>query len=328
MRTSGLPKKRVAVRATLKALDVTLRGLQHLMSTLGLLARALQSGWQQQVDFAGEGGVSLRMPRTPFVVRLKDRGVELDRRAHFMGRPEHELLLRRVVFRLYEAGLVQRDRSIIDIGCWLGDNAVVWATFLDAERARVHAVDPSAANLAFARSVAMASGVENIVWHEAVCSDVSGQQVIPIGNLDHATFVRSSDDEGVTALTTVTLDELLPHAEHARLGLLHVDVEGLELAVLKGSEGIIRASQPLVLFEGHLRDEEDIAGVRRFLAGLGYETFLINEVLPGCLLDCRNFLAVPDAMRSDVLAVVKGSGVGWPAISPAVPGPELLPLPS
>lgn len=328
MRTSGPPRKRVVVRATLKVLDVALRGLQHLMSALGLLARALQSGWQQQVEFAGEGGVSLRMPRAPFAVRLKGRGVELDRRAHFMGRPEHELLLRRVVFRLYEAGLVRRDRSVIDIGCWLGDNAVVWATFLDAERARVHAIDPSVANLAFARSVATASGVGNIVWYEAVCSDVSGEQVIPTGDLDHAMFVRASDGEGVSAFTTVTLDELLPHAEHARLGLLHVDVEGFELAVLKGAERIIRASRPLVLFEGHLRDEEDIVGVRRFLASLDYETFLINEVLPGCLLDCRNFLAVPHALRSDVLAAVKGSGVGWPAICPAVPGPELLPLSS
>lgn len=328
MTRSGLPRKRVLVRAALKVLDVTLQGLQRLMSTLGLLARALQSGWQQQVDFAGEGGVSLRMPRIPFVARLKDRGAELDRRAHFMGRPEHELLLRRVVFRLYERGLVERHRSVIDIGCWIGDNAIVWATFLDAALARVYAVDPSAENLSFAESVATASGVENVVWHEAVCADVSGQQVIPTGDLDHATFVRASDDETIPALTTITLDELIPPAEHARLGLLHVDVEGFELAVLKGAEDIIRASQPVILFEGHLRDEEDIAAIRQFLIGHGYVTLLINEVLAGCLPDCRNFLAVPDALRAEVLAAVEGSGSGWPGIAPAVPGPELLPLPA
>lgn len=327
VRTLRRPRKTIAVRATLKALDFTLRGLQHLVSSLDLLARTLRSGRQQQVAFAGEGGVSLRIPPAPFTRRLRNSGDELNRRANFAGRPKHELLLRRIVFQLFEAGLVPRDHSVIDIGCWLGDNAIVWATFLDAHTARVHAIDPSAANLAFAASVATASGVDNIVWHEAVCSDVSGQRVIPTGDLDHATFRRALDGDGVSTLTTVTLDELIPDVDHARLGLLHVDVEGFELAVLKGAEQVIRASRPIILFEGHLRDADDIDRIRLFLGGHAYVTFLINEVLPGCHLDCRNFLAAPEALRSEVLAAVEGSGIGWPAIFPAVLGPELLPLP-
>jgi FkbM family methyltransferase len=311
----------------LKGLDICLRGLQRSMSALGLLARALQSGWEQEIEFPGEGGLRLRIPRASWSLRLSEGGAELARRAQFITRPECEPLLRRLVHQLYAAGLIPSDRSVIDIGCWLGDNALVWATFLDPGDASVHAVDPSPSNLAFAQSIATANGLDNIVWHEAICSDDEGQSVVVhAGDLEHATFVAATSTESLSALMTTTLDSLIPAGKHAKFGLIHVDVEGFEHAVLKGASGIISASDPFILFEGHLRSADEISRIERFLSGHSYKTFLINEVLQGCLPDCRNFLAVPESLCDDVLSAVRDSGNDWTAIFPAVPGQQLIPL--
>jgi hypothetical protein len=144
------------------------------------------------------------------------------------------------------------------------------------------------------------------------------------GNLDHASFFAGTSEKG--ALRTSTLDDVVGADGADSIGLVHVDVEGFEFAVLRGAEGILRASNPLVLFEGHLRDHQQIVDTCAYLEEFGYSTFMLNEVLPGCDLDCRNFLSVPTNLVAVVQSAVEGLLVRADRAFPAAMGPALMPV--
>ena len=282
-------------------------------------------GRERAVVFLAEGLEEVRLPRTGLVRRFSNNGLEVWRKQQFAARPNHEVLLRMVVHRLFVHGVVSRQTSIVDIGAWIGDNALVWARMLEAP-AFVYAIDPSEENIDFAQSVAKLNGIDNIRWHKAVCSDTPDQPVGYRGNLDHAKFYNSEVQRGV--LRTATLDAVVGGEAAKSVGLLHVDVEGFELAVLQGATKILELSRPIVLFEGHLREHESCAQINQYLAGFGYTTFMLNEVLPGCQLDCRNFLAVPNGLIDATQAATAGVVESLEGVYPATLGPLLLPIPA
>ncbi len=69
-----------------------------------------------------------------------------------------------------------------------------------------------------------------------------------------------------------------------RVGFIKIDVEGHELAVLKGAEATLRRSMPNLVVEIEERHNQDsIRNVSAFLAGFGYAGFFFlddNTVLP------------------------------------------------
>lgn len=278
-------------------------------------------GPEKRVVFRHEGNQSLLLPHTPFFRRFANNGLEVWRKQQFFQRPNHEVVLRTVVHHLYEKGAVSRHRSIIDIGSWIGDNALVWAKTLE-KPAVVHAVDPSAENIEFAQSVASLNCISNIKWYEAVCADSNNQAVGYVGNLDHASFfVTNADNAG---LRTRTLDAVIGPESVGTIGLMHVDVEGFELAVLRGSHKILSESRPIILFEGHLREQDVVVETLDYLQERGYQTFMLNEVLPGCNLDCRNFLSAPEPRVSEITDALEGLRSPIDSAFPAALGPPLL----
>lgn len=297
--------------------------LHQIRKRVKSLLLVRQFGPEQSVVFEHDGEHKLDVPRTRIMQRFANNGLEVWRKQQFSQRPHHEALLRRIVHCLFERSVLSRRRSVIDIGCWIGDNAIVWAKALE-KSAVVHAVDPSPENILFAQSIAAFNNLDNIRWYQEVCSDSAGQIVGFRGNLDHASFfVTGSDAAG---LRTTTLDNLIDSEEVKNIGLLHVDVEGFELSVLRGSKQILVGSRPIVLFEGHLRDSKGILQIRSYLKEFGFCTFMINEVLPGCDLDCRNFLSVEESRVSAVMGAVTSLNSTAKSIFPATLGPLLLPL--
>ena len=137
----------------------------------------------------------------------------------------------------------------------------------------------------------------------------------------HATFRESSGDSDITFSTT-TLDLAVPEEKKSAIGLLHVDVEGFELQVLRGARGIIESSLPVVVYERHLSDG-DVDEVREFLGQFGYAVYMINEVIQGNNLDCRNFIAFANKSK-DSLSFDTDS-IAADKFWKATPGPNLIP---
>lgn len=210
----------------------------------------------------------------------------------------HEILLRLTVAWLYEERIIDKRLSIIDIGSWIGDNALPWAKWFEPPGV-VFAIDPSELNGSLVREVAALNDIDNIITIPAICSDKSGSTVGSEDSLEHATFHENFTGTGPLWATT-TIDNLVAETSGDKIGLFHIDVEGFELRVLRGSEEVLNRSGPVVIFEQHL-SSEDPREVIMFLEERGYQIFMINEVIPGNSPDCRNFIAFKEGTKMPTL---------------------------
>ena len=241
------------------------------------------------VDFVHEGSIQVRLPEPPVLDIILGRGVAVERNFTYQTRPFAEVLLRKTVYELYETGFIDRELSIVDIGSWISDNSAVWAQYLNGS-AEVIAIDPSPGNIAYGQEIARINNLGNIKFVQAVCAESSGIKLDWDGySIDHASF-KVSDFKRKYMLSD-TIDEIIVR-NGSSVGFLHVDVEGLELQVLKGSLVMIARDLPVIAFEQHI-SSENVGEVTTLLGDLNYRVFMVNEVLPDCNLDCRNFLAFP-----------------------------------
>lgn len=243
----------------------------------------------------------------------------------FSRRPNSEALLRKVIYLLYKNAIISPKRSIVDIGSWLSDNALVWSKFLNGDDARVYAIDPSASNIEFGKIIAGMNGCTNIDWNIAVCSDRENQDLFFPGDLSHTRF--NEDGEGVPSpLKTTTLDAIVGEENWSSIGLIHIDVEGFEKKVLSGAKKIVENARPVVLFEQHI-GTEDPFDVFALLEPHNYRLYMINEVLPDSALDCRNFIAFPAEMDVSLVAEAKAAPGKEQDIWYATTGNLLIPCP-
>jgi FkbM family methyltransferase len=279
------------------------------------------------VCFVAEGKVCLRMPHiSSFDAVVGRRGSVTTRCAQFLSRPNKEILLRRMVYHMYQSGVLDADKCIVDIGAWIGDNALPWAKMLSGfGTGRVLAIDPAPENIAFAREVARLNDVVNVSWCCEVCADTDGRQLWFSGPIDHVSF--DSQGDGRYCRTARTIDSVIGKSLWSSIGLLHLDVEGLEAEVLAGARHTMTASRPIVLAEHHLSDGLRAAPLLQDLTQRQYRVFIVNECLPGCRADCRNLLAVPSERSGEVCAALTAPGVlSMMDVLVAAPGPSLVPL--
>ena len=81
----------------------------------------------------------------------------------------------------------------------------------------------------------------------------------------HVTFVY--DNTGINGkykFNAVSLDYLYEQNYISEIGYIHLDVEGMEFDVLKGSSKIIDVFNPVITFEQHL-SVDDTPGVLNYL---------------------------------------------------------------
>ena len=200
-------------------------------------------------------------------------------------RSNYEKLLRNIVYKLYQNNFIRNDKSIIDIGAWIGDNSLIWSKFLK-KTASVYAIDPSKVNLGFIENLKKHNSIENILCVNAVCSDSQNINLSFIGSINHATFSKEKINNNYY-IKSKTLDGI---ASGDEIGLIHLDVEGHEYEVLLGSQKIIEKSLPVIIFEQHTSNIK-YKKIINFLRKYNYKIYIINEILPGNNKDCMNLIA-------------------------------------
>jgi FkbM family methyltransferase len=205
------------------------------------------------------------------------------------------------------------------LGAWIGDNALPWAkSLLMAQNAAscgidtksllmadtknldqtplVYAIDPSPDNCQFIQDLASLNNIQNIRIIQKAISDK--REVLSTNDhLTHCTFV-SDDDSGRNRVKAWPLDDLYNAGEIANVAFIHLDVEGMENRVIAGATTLIAECKPIIAFEQHL-EQDPFIELSEYIASKGYTVYLINEVLPGCRTDCRNFIAFPNNRFND-----------------------------
>jgi FkbM family methyltransferase len=181
-----------------------------------------------------------------------------------------------------------------DIVCDIGANKGSFIYWLSGwvRDGRVIAFEPQPDLACGLANVCRAIGLGNVtVEAKAVYSHSSHQDLfLPTGHQPGASLRRAAMPvDGFTTLQVplVVLDDYF--AEHDRVTLLKIDVEGAELAVLKGGERILRQHAPLLVFECENRHLGPgcVGDVFSYLNGLGYAGSFVhrNRLLPVAQFD-------------------------------------------
>ena len=248
------------------------------------------------VNFIHEGNVKILLPKLSIGELIFGYGIYAKKNFYFMGRPHVEVLLRKIIFDLYKKNYIDANNSIIDIGSSVADNSLVWSKNL-TENGKLIGIDPSLDNINYSKKLSYINNLKNIDWIQAVCSEKKGDRLIvainPSGSAENTSFKIGNS---INSHTATTLDEIISEKKNTKIGLIHIDVEGFELKVMKGAKKIIERDKPVLTFEQHI-SKEDTSHVFQYLKNFGYRILMVNEVIPGNELDCRNFLALHSSKK-------------------------------
>lgn len=193
----------------------------------------------------------------------------------------YDMMVPEAILRLCDPG-----ETALDIGANIGMNTGPMALGVGSE-GTVIAYEPHP-GLANGLKETYASwktdhGVANIELREQAVSDSAGtatlkvprdfEHNIGIASLTDAHFDKGSEIENIE-VPVISLDDVFPDTSD-RIGVLKIDIEGHELAALKGAErllsvGCIRD----IIFEEHELLPTDVTGL---LEGHGYTIFMLRK---------------------------------------------------
>jgi FkbM family methyltransferase len=227
-------------------------------------------------------------------------GNDLSRQLFIGGRFEpNELTL---VARTLRPGSV-----MIDAGANEGLFTLVAASRVGASGA-VLAFEPSAREFARLSDNCRLNRFDHVRLFPAALSDQNGTAELSIAEAEHggqnqlAELPEKVRLEASIEVQTVRLDDAPGVAALPRLDLVKIDVEGAELAVLRGGEAAIRKHRPLILFECSddllAKQGGSRAELLALLESWGYRIYgfsaATGEPIPLCdTVDTLNLIAAP-----------------------------------
>jgi FkbM family methyltransferase len=165
--------------------------------------------------------------------------------------------------------IVRPGMTVVEAGANIGAHTIVLARLV-GEAGYVHAIEPQ--RLVFqtlAGNVALNS-LANVRCYQAAAGEQLGSIVVPM--LD----VKSPNNFGGLGLGAHELGERVPvmtvdSLKLPQCGILKIDVEGMELAVIRGAADTIRRCKPILYVEND-RAERSPALIEAILA-LGYKLY-------------------------------------------------------
>lgn len=195
------------------------------------------------------------------------------------------------------------EHGVIDVGAHIGDLAIPLALALSncgRKDIIVYAIDPSFEKCHFMRKMACKNKIENIKIFNCGLSEyrkILGHDPREIDNntggqnwtLEKNTIniINTSSKEAESNIF-VPIDFLFVNNEIGNIGIYHIDVEGHEIEVLKGSRKIINKCKPTLFIERYTgigmekcKKREDSPDLFTEIDNLEYEFggFLPNEDL-------------------------------------------------
>lgn len=208
----------------------------------------------------------------------------------FKNRPHHEAKFRQIITCLIINKVIDTSQNFIDLGAWIGDNAIPWAKLIDGI---VYAIDPSPDNCSYIEELMKINHVRNVSVLPYAISD-KAETLFYHGGLEHTSFIDSplNPGKGENSVPAVSLDWLHSQGLITNISFIHLDVEGMEYMVIRGGLSIIEQYLPIITFEVHLEVDIHTKDIIKTLEELDYFVYMIYEILPGCRPDCRNFIAV------------------------------------
>jgi FkbM family methyltransferase len=183
--------------------------------------------------------------------------------------------------------VLQPGATFVDAGANEGLYAL-FASRLVGDRGRVVAVEPSSREFARLQRNVEQNALRNVRAHRVALGAQPGTASLTIAEEAHAgqntlgafayAGVRAA---GAETVTVQRLDDLLAAEGRPRVAAIKIDVEGSELAVLRGARETLRRDQPLLLLElsepALASQGSSGAALGEFLSSLAYVTYSFSE---------------------------------------------------
>jgi FkbM family methyltransferase len=135
--------------------------------------------------------------------------------------------------------------TVFDVGAHVGYYTLL-SSVLAGNNGRVWAFEPNPANHGFLRRHVALNHCDNVSIENAAVSDRSGTASFAFGTGSGTGHLAA---DGALQVRTLRLDDFC--REHdVRPGFVKIDVEGAEMAVLRGAEDVVR-SRPVIFLSTH-----------------------------------------------------------------------------
>jgi FkbM family methyltransferase len=169
----------------------------------------------------------------------------------------------------------------LDVGANIGNHSLFFSRYF----ARVIAVEPNPVTLHVLRANAALSGADIRVLPMGFADQDASLQfyINRAGNLGASgfAFAGGPTDAANGELIECPVrrgDEVLAELDAGRIGFVKFDVEGAELAAMRGLSATLQRDQPFVIFECLKASGEDGGNaIFEYLRSLGYERFYVVE---------------------------------------------------
>jgi len=177
---------------------------------------------------------------------------------------------------------VRAGELVVDVGCNIGIYAF-WFARQVGKSGRVIALDPAPACVRYLRTAALQLRLSQITVLDCGASDAHGSLELHIPmekgetRLPRATFGSTVGPSQVVNVEVAPLDELLRDRDRP-VSFIKCDVEGHELAVLRGARRLLGTDQPKLLVECEQRHLPfDMQVTFDFLQSLGYDGWFLDS---------------------------------------------------
>jgi len=160
--------------------------------------------------------------------------------------------------------IIKPGMTVVDVGANYGIHTLVYAKIVGNE-GQVYAFEPQRQVFNALCGTLALNNISNVI---PICAAVGTGSIVKYSYLDYSEF----QNVGAYSFCDVTEGEDLPTVPLiVPCHFLKIDVEGMELEVLKGAERMIRACKPIMYIEADrpAKNEEMFA----FIRDLGYEIY-------------------------------------------------------
>ena len=174
-------------------------------------------------------------------------------------------------------GYISKHVTVIDVGANIGFFTLQISKFLDSS-STIIAIEPSGVNLSRMRKVIQSKKPEpNIIVVSAALSEAVGWGRLEIDASNPANHKVTKVTNFKKSVELQTLDSVT--REVCNVALIKIDVQGHELAVLKGGRKLLSKQSPALLIEIDNRNNSTLGGkIWQFLDTKGYFMFTTTDL--------------------------------------------------
>ena len=175
------------------------------------------------------------------------------------------------------------DDLAIDVGANKG--SYLWSLSRAVPFGQVYAFEPQPIFSEYLKKVCFKANLKNVKVEACGVSDVAGTLTLAVPGSDPTspaasfeTAVMQRGPHQTYSVAVVKLDDYFAN-EKRHIGAIKIDVEGHELAVIRGALSLIQKNKPVIVCESENQhiSAGRVEDVIEFILNLGYEGWFIHQ---------------------------------------------------